>query len=153
MKTRTKLFIIFILISFSSCHPLFCTWELGYEQLSSEPDQVELIGQYELTNLSKEFLIERDFNADESILTLFKNGQYKFTNGPDLIFNYWGESNKEYIDKEGKWFISCAESYDCLIELEGACVVPLSQREGKFAILITVGDGDECNGIVYEKIK
>tara|TARA_B110000908_G_scaffold33077_1_gene39534 strand:+ start:406 stop:864 length:459 start_codon:yes stop_codon:yes gene_type:complete len=150
---RTKLLIILIVIGFTSCHPLFCTWELGYKQLTTEPDQTELIGKYELTNSSKEFLIERKFNADEYILTLSKDGQYKFTNGPDLIFNNWGESNQKLIAKKGQWFVSCTESYDCLIELEGVCVVPLSQKGGKLAILITVGDGDECNGILYKKKK
>jgi hypothetical protein len=35
--------------------------------------------------------------------------------------------------------------------LEGICVEPFSEKEGKLAIQITIGDGDECEGIIYEK--
>jgi len=56
-------------------------------------------------------------------------------------------------DKEGKWMVSCGDSNDCMIELENVCVVPLAEKDGRLAILISIGDGDECNGVVYEKVE
>ena len=41
----------------------------------------------------------------------------------------------------------------CYFELEGISVAPLCKKNEKISIMITIGDGDECNGIVYEKVK
>jgi hypothetical protein len=119
--------------------------------LTIKPDRDELTGKYELTSSSMEFLAEQGFQAGECTLELFKDGQFKFTHGPDLVFNSLGISKQQFIDKAGKWFVSCDEKFDCLIELEGVCVVPLALKNEKLAILITIGDGDECSGIIYEK--
>jgi len=146
-----KLLHLLAIICFTGCHPLFCNWGLGYEQLTTRPANEEIIGKYQLTEKSIDFLEDRDFTADEYSLTLSDGGQFKFKNGPDLIFNSWGTTSQTLLDKQGKWSVSCGDSYDCVIELEGICVVPLAEKDGNLAILITIGDGDECNGIVYEK--
>jgi hypothetical protein len=148
-----KLVYLFALILLTGCNPLFCTWDSGYTQLRTEPDRTDIIGEYELTNSSKDFLASRKFTADKYTLTLSEAGDFIFNNCPDLLFNDWAESNQKLIDKTGKWSVSCAESYDCLIELTGVCVVTLAEKNGQPAILIAVGDGDECNGLVYEKMK
>ena len=153
MQKRMKLINLFALTLLTSCHPLFCNWESSYTQLTTKPDRADIIGEYELTDSSKDFLASRKFTADKYTLTLSEGGEFRFNNGPDLLFNNWAESNQKLIDKKGKWSVSCTESYDCLIELTGVCVVPLAEKNGQLAILITVGDGDECNGLVYEKIK
>ncbi len=150
---RAKLLPAVLLICFTSCHPLTCSWELGYKQLTTAPNRTELIGKYELTQSSKEFLIEQGFRTHAYSLILSKDGSYKFTNGPDFIFNNWGVSNQKVFNKEGKWSVNCAKSYGCLLELEKVCVVPLSQKDRKLSIMITIGDGDECNGIVYKKLE
>ena len=41
----------------------------------------------------------------------------------------------------------------CYFELEGISVSSLRKKDGKISIMITIGDGDECNGIVYEKME
>lgn len=56
-----------------------------------------------------------------------------------------------YWCQEGKWWVS-SESYDCLIEVSFIGVVPLVSKDGQMAIMVTLGDGDKCNGVVYEKI-
>ena len=144
---------ILILFLLTNCHPLFCTWDNGYTQLTTEPKRERLIGQYKIIESSKEFLIDKGFKNQEFKLELLDNGQFKFTNGPDIIFDRQGKSKQELINKEGKWSVTCADSFDCLIELENVCVVPLAEKDGLLAILITVGDGDECNGLVYEKVE
>lgn len=146
-----KILLLIALLILTSCHPFPCSWESGYSQLTIEPDPTDIVGDYELTNSSVDFLASRKFTSDKYTLTLSENGEFRFDNGPDLLFNNWDESNKKLIDKKGKWSVSCAESYDCLIELTGVCVAPLAEKNGQLAILITVGDGEECNGLVYEK--
>ena len=148
MKLLTLLFPLIL----TSCHPLFCNWNRGFEQLKIKPNIEEVIGKYELDRRSKEFLFDRNYSAGKYYLTLLENGDFKFTNGPDMIFNSWGKSNQKLIDKEGKWSLSCAKSYNCMIELNGVFVEPLCQKDGEIAVLITIGDPDECNGIILSLI-
>ena len=152
-ENSMRYWTIIILFILTSCHPLFCTWDNGYKQLTTEPKRERLIGQFKLIESSKEFLVDKGFKNQEFKLELLDNGQFKFTNGPDIIFDREGKTMLGLINKEGRWSVSCADSYDCLIELEDVCVMPLAEKDGRLAILITVGDGDECNGLVYEKVE
>lgn len=147
-----RLIIILTSILLTGCNLGFCTWDWGYKQLTDQPSRDRLVGQYELIESSKEYLADKGFKKENFKLELFDNGQFKFINGPDLIFDTWGRSKQKLINKEGKWSVSCADSYDCLIELEKVCVVPIAEKDGRLAILITIGDEDECNGVVYEKV-
>lgn len=54
-------------------------------------------------------------------------------------------------NKRGNWSVSCDKSYECMIELDRVCVAPLCKKDDRISIAITIGDGDECNGIVFEK--
>lgn len=135
----------------TSCHPLFCNWDSGYEHLTVQPSKEKIIGKFRLTEQSSEFLTDKGFPNVAYELLLLDNGQFKFKNGPDLIFDTSGNSRQELKNNEGKWFVTCGDSSSCLIELEHVCVVPLAEKDGRLAILITIGDGDECNGLVYEK--
>jgi len=145
--------IILTLISLTGCHAGICTWEWGYTQLNVRPADERLIGQYQLTESSREYLKDRGFKDAKFRLELLGSGKFKFTNAPDLIFDTHGQSNLKLIDKEGNWSVICADSYDCMIELENVCVVPLAEKDGRLAILIAIGDGDECNGIIYEIVQ
>ena len=91
------------------------------------------------------------FAIESCCLELKSNGQF-IINAPDNIFNAYGNSSKQILIKNGKWSVSDGASYDCLIELEGICVVPFCIRKDHFAVPITIGDGDECRGIVFEKV-
>lgn len=147
-----KKFILILIIVLSGCHPLFCSWEIGYTQLKTRPDNSEIVGIYKLSDDSRDFLEARNYKKDNYKLTLLSNGEFEFKNAPDMIFDTWGESNKKLLNRNGIWNVSCAESYDCLIELQGVCVVPLTIKDNRLSIPITIGDGDFCEGIVYEKI-
>lgn len=147
-----RLLTILTAIFLTSCHPLFCNWDLGYTQLTTEPSNERLLGKYRLTESSIELMTNKGFKNVDYQLILLDNGQFKFINGPDLIFDTWGQTKQKLINKEGKWSVSCADSYDCLIELDKVCIVPIAEKDGRLAILITIGDGDECNGLVYEKV-
>ncbi|WP_262887289.1 hypothetical protein [Flavobacterium sp. XN-5] len=39
------------------------------------------------------------------------------------------------------------------MELVGLTVEPLFEKDNNISISITIGDGDNCEGIMYEKIK
>ncbi len=43
--------IIIFLFVLTSCHPLFCTWDNGYKQLTTEPQRERLIGHFKPENL------------------------------------------------------------------------------------------------------
>lgn len=146
-----RLLTILTIFLLMSCNPLFCNWDSGYNHLKVQPSKEKLSGKFRLTEQSIEFLYDKGFPNIEYELFLNDNGQFKFINGPDLIFDTLGHSRQELKSKQGKWFVSCGDSSDCLIELEKVCVVPLAEKDGRLAILITIGDGDECNGLVYEK--
>jgi hypothetical protein len=142
--------IIIITIFLFGCHPIFCKWEYGYTQLKKEPLRKSLVGKYILNEYSEAYLIKQGYQKEICRLELFDNN-FKLTNAPSLIFINEGVS-PQVFNREGKWSVSCTESNDCMIELEDICVVPLAEKDGRTAILITIGDGDECNGIVFEKV-
>ncbi len=133
MKHLTFLIPLLFLIS---CNPLFCSWELGYTQLELQPELKKTIGLYKLSEKSMGYL-SSELSGWTTMLELDENG----------ILNY---RNGDVIVKTRTWEISCSESYNCLIDIEER-VVPFAEKDGKYAILITIGEGDQCNGIVYEK--
>ena len=146
-----RLLIIPLILCLVGCHPLFCTWDFEYNQLTSDPGEDSIYGEYRLNESSIENLKDQGFKEDFFAVRLYQDRTYKFINGPDLIFNRNGSTRNEIMNRTGKWFYSCNPSYACVIELERVCVVPLSEKNGTLAIPITIGDGDECEGIVYEK--
>ena len=86
-------------------------------------------------------------------LELKRNGQFVLINGPDLIFNSKERSKQTVMNKKGKWQVSCAGSYNCFIDLEKVCVAPFAEKDHRYAILIQIGNEDDCKGIVYQKMK
>jgi hypothetical protein len=153
-----KIRIIFLLFLFVSCHPLFCNWDSDYNQLTKEPSKSKIVGTYELSKDSQDYL-GGNFNLWPLKLQLLENGKFIFLSNKnqisksDKIFASKSDLNRLVENKVGKWIVSCSNSTDCLIELEGLFVTPFSEKNGQLAIPITIGDGDECNGIVYEKLK
>lgn len=154
-----KIKSIFIFLIFTSCHPLFCSWQNGYEEINYEPSKREIIGKYELSEKSKSYLNE-DYYTWPLKLEISENKQFKFLfeDNPeslaDKIFADKEKGNDSKKNETGKWFYSFMDKEKiCYFELEGICVQPLCKKDGKISIMITIGDGDECNGIVYEKVE
>lgn len=138
---------------FIGCHPLFCNWEKGYDQVTTSPDPRRISGIYSLNNQSVKFLTSQGFKVDSCILEIKENGQFILANVPDIALNSFSESKNTYETKTGKWNICKYEESGCLMELEGICVEPFLEGHGKFAISKTLGDPDNCEGIIFEKIK
>lgn len=108
-----------------------------------------MIGVYYLTEQSI-----ADLNGDSlkrTKLELKGEHQYLLTDGPSEIMNEHSK-NGTFI-KAGRWYTDCAESYGCMIELEGICVVTLCKKDDKISIPISIGDPDQCEGVVFEKSK
>jgi hypothetical protein len=150
-KKQMKIKSIIILLLFTSCHPLFCSWQNGYEELDYEPSEKEIIGQYELSEKSKSYLNE-EYHTWPLRIELSKNKEYKllFESNPENGQN----GNETKKNEKGKWFLGFNDREKvCYFELEGICVEPLCKKDEKISITITIGDGDECNGIVYEKVE
>ncbi len=143
--------LLLALTILTSCHPLFCNWNREYDQLTELTSEDIIFGEYRLTEESEEYLLAQGFKKIPR-LTLLESGEFNLQDAPDIIFDPFGRSSRQTINKKGTWSTSCGESYDCIFELQGIMVVPLSRKdEGPLAIPITVGDGDECNGIIFER--
>ncbi|OAQ39978.1 hypothetical protein A5893_17430 [Pedobacter psychrophilus] len=152
LKTRLNIFLtIFFLWTLSSCHPLGCSWDFGYTQLKVEPNESKLIGIYILSEKSKSYLKDHGLNPEICILKLNADKSFNLENVPSSISNDDLKGSDGTQNKYGTWSVSCDKSYDCMIELQGTCVVPLCEKDDRISIPITIGDGDECNGIVFEK--
>jgi hypothetical protein len=156
---QMKIKSIILLLLFTSCHPLFCSWQNGYEQLNYEPLEREIIGQYELSEKSKSYLNE-EYQTWPLRIELSENKEYKLLfennseNLADKIPENGQKGNETKKNVKGKWFLGFNDKEKfCDFELEGICVEPLCKKDGKISITITIGDGDECNGIVYEKVE
>ena len=52
----------------TGCHPTYCKWEFGYTQLKKEPTRKSLIGEYELSEYSKSYLIKNGYQNEISKL-------------------------------------------------------------------------------------
>lgn len=152
VRTRRSTFptILFLLL-LSSCHPPGCSWDFGYTQLTAEPIEFRLYGIYRLNEKSKSFVKDLGLDPDACILKLNRDKSFALENAPSGIMTDTSTDEEDTISKKGTWSVSCDKSYDCMIELQGTCVVPLCEKNDRLAVPITIGDGDECNGIVFEK--
>lgn len=149
----SKLFLLTtIIFLFMGCFLITCDWESDYSQLTTEPDHNKIHGIYILNDKSVKYLTKEGYNVDSCILKLKNDGQFILTKTPDLVFfGSFGQRNNSYETKTGKWSVSNYEESGCLMELQGICVEPFLQRQGKLAISITIGDPDQCEGIIFEK--
>jgi hypothetical protein len=145
--------ILTIFISLDSCHPFICSWNSGYEQLIELPDNNVIRGNYRLTKNSLDFLKTKGY-TENCELKVLDSSRFELINAPDLMLSSFEKDNASIINKTGKWSVVCGESFDCMFELEGIVVAPIARKNnGSISILITIGDGDECNGIIFEKEK
>jgi hypothetical protein len=150
----SKLFLIsFSFLLATSCHPLFCGWDSDYSVVKIHPDPKSLPGLYSLTGPSRKYLGDKGYNVDSCKLELRNDGLFVMTKSPGIVFNPFGASDTTYHTRKGRWFVSCDASDGCLMELEGICVEPFLEKDHKLAISKTIGDGDECEGIIFEKVK
>jgi len=156
MKFRIVIVLSFL---FTSCHPLFCSWQNGYSKLKNEPTKESLMGKYELSGKSKSYLND-SFNVWPVRIELTENMEYKllFEENPlslaDKIFSNDKELNENKKNVIGKWSTYFDKNdKNCLMEFEGLTVEPLFEKDNKIAISITIGDGDNCDGIIYEKVE
>ncbi len=156
MKFRIVIILSFL---FTGCHPLFCNWQNGYSELKYELTKESLNGKYELSRKSKSYLND-SFNVWPVRMELTENMEYKllFEENPlslaDKIFlndKELNETKKNVIGKWSTYFNKRDKNY--LMELEGLTVEPLFVKDNKIAIFITIGDGDNCEGIIYEKVE
>jgi hypothetical protein len=133
-----KQMILGCLVILTSCHPLSCGWNSDYDIVINRPENNKLYGDYVLSDASQEFL-KADFEKWPMNLTISSDGQYKFYNKPN------------HVVKKGKWLLTCNGKSDCIMELEGITVESLGLKESDIAILITLGDPGNCEGIAYDK--
>ena len=148
-----SVFPLILIVLVNSCHPLYCNWNSGYEQLTELTPTDVVVGTYALTQTSVDYL-SSEGNFETCSLQLLESGEFKLVNAPYFMMRSTNPNTRTSRNRNGKWFSSCSESYDCVIELEGITVVPLSRKkDGPLAIPITIGDGDECNGIIFERTK
>ncbi len=148
---RLSFFAVILIQTLTSCHPFSCSWDRGYEQLTELQSKDSIIGVYKLTSTSKEYLQNKGFE-NECLLTILDSDKFELKNIPDFLLDMYGETKGKSVDRTGGWFLSCGDSYGCMFELEGIQVMPIAKKDnGRISFLMTIGDGDECNGIIFEK--
>ncbi|MFK7899294.1 MAG: hypothetical protein AB8B61_00915 [Cyclobacteriaceae bacterium] len=151
MSIKTVI-LIFCTVLLSSCHPLFCDWDSGYEQLIEITSDSIVIGKYELSEESVKYLKSEGYNRP-CLLELLASGNFNLQSAPDFMFDSFGENSGQSLNRKGEWGVYCGQSFKCMIELQGITVVPLMRKkDGTIGISITIGDGDECNGLVFERM-
>jgi len=143
-------FSILIPILFVIMFIIFPAWDYGYEPINNKLSDNEVFGVYELNSDSKKFLIRQGYNIDSSRLELNSNNQYYFHKLPDNVLDGFGRSKEKTIDQKGEWKIYCDNGSDCEIIVGGAGYA-LGKKDNRLSILITIGDPDSREGIVYEK--
>ena len=150
-------YIILLLLCFClcGCHPLFCIWNVGYAAPNNPVKIVSVAGKYNLSTYSKKMMYYEGkyTNIPNSTIVLNADSTYEITNAPDWLTNDFGDASGRYFSKKGKWFLICDKQSGCTMEIEGIQTSDhmLHVKKGKMCILLTVGDGDSCQGMVYEK--
>ena len=129
---------------------LFPAWDSGYETIKNAPPDKELFGIYELSNSSKSFLISQGYDIDSCKLELNSNKQFYFHKQPDNVLDGFGRSNRKTTNQTGEWSVYCHTQEDCEIIIGGAGY-ELARKDNRISILITIGDPDSREGIVFEK--
>ncbi|MGZ3756333.1 MAG: hypothetical protein ACXVJE_14185 [Mucilaginibacter sp.] len=153
---RVLCVIALLSLLFTSCHPLFCVWNLGYERVLKSNRPASLTGFYVLDKHSLDQMkYEGSYKITHHSLELFSNGTYRFSNLPDWVLNPYGDSKKSVIDNQGKLEVQCDQN-GCNIIFDGFkdhLYGDLRTKNNKIAILFNVGDPDGCVGLVYLKAK
>lgn len=124
-----KYFQALILLLLISCHPLFCNWDKGYSKIEMKIDLNKIIGVYK---------IENDNSIFPKEIKLTENGKYYFSETESTLFNNGGKWMRIFSNEEN------------IIDLENR-VVRLEEKNGNFALLFSIGDPDNCEGIIYIK--
>ena len=153
-KSIIKIVLLILSSSLCGCHPLFCVWNLNYVEIDHSTKINDIVGTYNLTAYSKKMMYyEGKYKKiPNSKLQLNADSTYIITNAPDWLIDVGGTSMQEYFTKKGKWFLYCDDKAGCSMELEGVKSGDLlNTKKNKMSILLTVGDPDSCQGMVYEK--
>lgn len=143
-------FSIIIPVLFAIMFIVFPAWDYGYEEIKNKPTDREVCGIYELSDKSKKFLIHQGYKIEGSKLELKSNNQYYFHKFPDNVLNDFGPSNQKTFNQTGEWNVYYHKGNDCKISI-GAAVFTLGKKDNRLSVLITIGDPDSREGIVYEK--
>ncbi|WP_125250380.1 hypothetical protein [Leptospira wolffii] len=144
--------IISICVNFTSCHPLFCWWDMSYSEISDLNVLGDISGSYKLTDKSKKFFKITSSSKEDSFLNISKTGNFEMQNVPSLLKQDLGMPTNKLIILKNNWTVSCIAKSGCMIELTGLGVRRIAYgKNNNLAILFTIGDGDTCEGIAYEK--
>ncbi len=96
---------------------------------------------------------EGDYKISNHTLELKNNGTYEFINLPDWALDDFGTFKGKLVHKTGKWSFSCDDKYGCDINLVGMISSELMIKNNQPAVLLNIGDPDDCRGLVYVKNK
>lgn len=149
---KNSIVLILLLMTLHSCHPLYCDWDRGYEPLTTIENKQRVAGTYSLSKKFEDYIKSKGYSEVPS-LQLHESGAFTLMDMPEFVLDpNEKDPNGTVTDTSGTWKVSCDEPYGCLIELENVAVVSLSHsKKGVMSIPITIGDGDMCKGIVFEK--
>ncbi|PJZ64041.1 hypothetical protein CH371_20240 [Leptospira wolffii] len=112
----------------------------------------DISGSYKLTDKSKKFFKITSSSKEDSFLNISKTGNFEMQNVPSLLKQDLGMPTNKLIILKNNWTVSCIAKSGCMIELTGLGVRRIAYgKNNNLAILFTIGDGDTCEGIAYEK--
>ena len=162
-----KIYILFLfitLILISGCTLFSCRRDDGLDRFKNTPNTVSLLGNYRPDTKTKK-LIEGFNHSDNTLITLLENGDLKFSRFPKGTFDFdaYYEHQIIYTNGSGKWrsgyddnnstaYLSVSLKFDDPL-IEGqtfeqfGTTYNLYQQDGKYVILIPVGDPDECSSV------
>ncbi|MEI1310330.1 hypothetical protein [Leptospira venezuelensis] len=115
-------------------------------------DLGDISGTYRISANSKKYLQDFSSFENESIIEISKSGNYEMRNIPSVLLQEVSLPIKKSTILKNRWNIACIENSNCVMELEFLGVRRLARHmSNNLAILFVLGDGDMCEGLVYEK--
>ena len=79
-----KILLLVPVVFLTGCHPIFCRWDLGYSQMELMPAKNKVIGVYQLSDESSEYLDGRN-QKWTPLIELMENGVLKYQNNNKII--------------------------------------------------------------------
>lgn len=99
-----RYFILFLVLTFSSCHFLGPRDESNDIPIKSLTELKTLAGYWKATEATYDLLKEKKYSSDSVNLVLHKDSTFEFQNLPDCINSPFGDPTKGRLgDAKGKW--------------------------------------------------
>ena len=159
-----KLLYILITLFLYSCNGLGPIDNASMKNISKEPGEQELSGEWEVDNFSYNLIKEQYDLKDRKVELIFKkNGKFEAINFPDFVAEGSGKTiNRKFVNATGEWETELYKGIWVLnmrfdkgeLFEEGMYMsYDLYEKDSELVIWTFIGDPDQGDRLMFKKKK